>query len=348
VRDVTTPPFMYLAEPRGDTSYFFLTQSFEPDEAEARRLLAHAHAGATIFVAAQHFAGTLPTVLGSRDLAKADRREVLQTAWRGLTGAPADSVLELTAADLRRPDGYRFPFPVGEWVLTGIDSATTDVLATTRDGEPVVARVRHGRGTFLLSTAPDAFSNAALMGADDHATDAPAFVAGVLAYLPAGPAFWDEYVKPRRAAGGTPLRYILGRPPLRFAYALALLGVAAYVVFRGRRWQRAIPVVEPPPNAAVEFVRTLGRLHFQHGDHRALVDRRARFAVDRLRTRFGLPDADLSPETEARLVRRGIPAEVVAAAFGRLRGLTEGGRVDAGALVELDRALENLWEAAEG
>jgi hypothetical protein len=198
----------------------------------------------------------------------------------------------------------------------------------------------------VLSSAPDAFSNAALMGADGRPTDAPAFVAGVLAYLPVGPAFWDEYLKPRRGAGGTPLRYILGRPPLRFAYLLTLLGVLSYIVFRGRRWQRPIPVVEPPPNAAVEFVRTLGRLHFQHGDHRALVDRRARYAMDRLRTRLGVADADLSPATEARLVRRGLPQDFVSDAFGRMR-VSANERVDPNDVVALDRALEALWHEAE-
>jgi hypothetical protein len=346
VRDIAAPPFMHLGAPRGDTTYVFITQRFEPDEAEAMRLLAHVRRGATVFVAAHLFEGPLSEGLGSHAPAKQGWRETLHVEWRGLAGTRDDSLLHFTAPGLRRADGFRFPFPVAEAVLDGLDSVSTQVLATGYGGEPVLARIAHGRGAFVVSSTPDAFSNAALMGSDGQATDAPAFLAGVLAYLPAGPAFWDEYVKPRRAESGSPLRFVLSRPPLRLAYGLTLLGVLMYVIFRGRRWQRSIPVVAPPPNATVEFVRTLGRLHFQHGDHAALARRRARYAVDRMRTRLGVTDADLSPDTEARLVRRGVPPEVASAAFARLRGLTETGRVDADDLVELDRVLERFWKAA--
>ena len=345
VRDIAAPPFVHLGEPRGDTSYVFVAHHFAPDEAESARLLAHARAGSTIFVAASQFEGPFADSLGAHELAKAGLASSLRVKHRGPAVSPADSALHLTAAALARGPGYRFPFAVGLSVLDGVDTSRSDVLATGRDGGAVLVRIVHGRGALLVSSEPDVFSNAALAGADGRPTDGPAFVADVLAYLPAGPAFWDEYVKPRRAVSSSPLRFVLSRPPLRMAYALAVLGVMAYVLFRGRRWQRPIPVVAPPPNAAAEFVRTVGRLHFQHGDHRALVERRTRYAIDRLRTRMGVADADLSPETEARLVKRGLPADVVAEAFARLRAAP--GRIGPADLLALDRALERLWEAAD-
>jgi hypothetical protein len=268
--------------------------------------------------------------------------------WRATSGTASDSMLHLTAPGLDRPGGYRFPFGVGDRALVNLDSARTEVLATGGDGGAVVVRVRHGRGAVVVAAAPEAFSNAALLGAEGRPTDGPAFVAGVMAYLPDGPAFWDEHHKPRRGRGGSPLHYVLGRPPLRMAYALTLLGVLAYVLFRGRRWQRAIPVVAPPPNAAVEFVRTLGRLYHQHGDHRALVERKARHFLDRLRTRHGLPEADLTGATEQRLVRRGVPEEVTAEAFASLRRLHAAPRVGPQDLVALDRTLDRFFAAAEG
>jgi hypothetical protein len=341
VRDVEEAPFLHLGRPRGDTTYVFVADTFEPDEAETERLLAHARRGATVFVAARKFEGAFAEALARDVLAKAGQAGGLRAWYVGRTQTSADSILHLPGG----PDaGFRFPFPATEWVLRGLDTARAEVLATGRDDLPVVVRVPHGAGAFVVSSVPDAFSNAALMGADGLPTDGPAFAAGVLAHLPAGPAFWDEYVKPRRSASSSPLRFVLSRPPLRLAYILAVAGIVAYVVFRGRRWQRAIPVVEPPPNAAAEFVRTLGRLHFQHGDHRALLERRSRYALDRLRTRLGVSDADLTPETEARLIRRGLPEDIVSEAFRRMR--PPAGRVEPADLVALDRALERLWEAA--
>jgi hypothetical protein len=347
VVDVEAPPFLYLGAPRGDTTYVFLSDHFGPDEAEAERLLAHARRGATVFVAAQDFDGPLADSLGAPPgNAKLGEFGGLATEWAPPDGVDPDTLLRLTAPGLAR--AYRFPVVVGGRRLVGLDRARTEVIATGGGGA-VVARVRHGRGAVVLSSAPGAFSNAALLGAEGRATDGPAFVASVMAYLPDGPAFWDEHHKPRRGErSDSPLRYVLARPPLRTAYLLALLGVLTYVLFRGRRWQRPIPVVAPPPNAAVEFVRTLGRLYFQHGDHRALVERKGRYALDRLRTRHGLADADLSEATRQRLVRRGVPEDVVAEAFDRLRLLSGSPYVTAEDLVGLDRALARLFAVAEG
>jgi hypothetical protein len=351
VVDVDAPPFLHLEQPRGDTTYLFLTGTFMPDEAEAGRLLAHARRGATVFVAAFDIGGPLVDSLGPPPgNAKRGAPTLLRTRRAPPDGGEADSVLHLTAPGLARPEGYRFPVFVVDRVLLGIDSARSEVLATVgASGDPVVVRVRHGRGAVVLATVPDAFSNAALLGAEGRPTDGPAFVAGVMAYLPGGPAFWDEHYKPRRGSGGGgELRYILRRPPLRMAYLLTLLGVLAYVLFRGRRWQRAIPVVAPPPNAAVEFVRTLGRLYHQHADHPALVRRKARFFLDRLRTRHGLAEPDLTEETQERLVRRGLPEDVVADVFSRLRLLGGSPYVTAEDVVALDRALDRFAAVAEG
>ncbi len=261
--------------------------------------------------------------------------------------AGSDSVLYLAAPGLARPAGYRFPLAVGTPVLDGLDSTRTTVLATRADGRAVVARVPVGRGAFIVASTPDAFSNAALVGTgEDGPTDGPAWVAGVLAYVPPRPVLWDEYYKPRDDQSRSPLRYVMRRPPLRWAFGFLLFGVAAYGLFRGRRWQRPVPVVAPPPNASVEFVRTLGRLYFQHGDHAALAERKARYFTDRLRTRLGFADASLSEATEERAVRRGIPAEVAADAFGRLRALQGRPAADPEALVALDRALDRFFEAA--
>src|SRR5690606_6368428 len=155
-----------------------------------------------------------------------------------------------------------------------------------------------GEGQFLLTSTPLAFTNAALVGAGD----AVAYVSGVLGYLPQQPVLWDDYYKPFRASARTPLRVVLQSPSLRWAYGLVVVGTVLFVLVRGRRWQRRVPGAGPPPDALVGFVETVGRLYWQEGDRRALVERKRRYFLDRLRVRLHLADVDLSEATERRVV----------------------------------------------
>jgi hypothetical protein len=346
VEPVDEPPFLRLADTtRTDRTYLFLTSTFAPDEAEARRLVRFAARGGTVFVAADEVAGLLADTLGlPRAVAEpAGEAWGLFYNWNGFADR-RDSLLHLVNPALRAPDpsGYRFPLAVARWDIEGLDPARTAVLGFDGDSLTTFVRVAVGEGQFLLASTPLAFTNAALVGEGDAA----AYVGGVLGYLPAQPVLWDDYHKPFRAEAMTPLRVVLRVPALRWAYALVVVGTILFVLFRGRRWQRAVPVVAPPPNALVGFVGTLGRLYWQHGDRHGLVARKLRYFLDRLRSRLHLTDVDLSEETERRVVQRsGLPADEVAALFARFRRLRNDFAPDPKELVVLDRDLDHFYDA---
>ena len=342
VEVVDQPPYLALGDTLAPGStYFFLTTRFAPDEAETHRLLQFAEKGGTVFVAAtdfgrEAFSDTLGLGPDSADAHGVDAG--LDTAWQGWEDG-RDSVLFLTGSTLQRAEGYRFPVPVAEWGIAGLDPARAVALAYDADSVVTLARIAVGDGAFLISSTPLAFTNAALVGEGDAA----AFVGGVLGYLPSGTIWWDAYYKPFRAAQ-TPLRVVLRALPLRWAYGLILLGTALFVLFRGRRWQRPIPVVAPPANRLVGFVGTVGRLYHQHGDRRGLVARRRRAFLDRVRTRLGLAHADLSEETERRVVQRsGLSEGAVADLFARFRRLSRTGALSSQELLDLDQRLDAFY-----
>ncbi|MCH7975395.1 MAG: hypothetical protein IIC18_02425 [Bacteroidetes bacterium] len=339
---ILDPPFIHLGdESLEGTTYLFLTNDFSPDEAETLRLYEYAERGNTVFIAAQSITGALADTLGiPADSANAFARG-LDYRYRGFLGQ-GDSTLHLVAPVLAKDEGYAFSYEVGNWVMAGLDTARTTVIGTSLSGEPTLVLVEAGEGMFLISSTPYAFGNAAFTG-DGSGTE---YVAGVLGYLPSQPVFWDTYYKPFANQAQTPLRYILREPPLKWALRLMLLGVLLFIVFRGRRWQRAVPVVAAPVNATLDFVRTVGRLYFQDADHSALVDRKLRYFFDRIRTRLGLTEVDLSEETERRVVARtGLSTEHIARLFARFRRLRRSRTVDPKHLVELDRSLDRFYES---
>lgn len=340
VSPVAEPAFDRLADTTlRNTTYLFLAKDFETEEAESARLLEFVERGNTLFVAAHYMAGALFDSLSVADTTELGLGAGFPDDFldEGLLGV--EDTLQLVTPGVE--GSYGFPVGVNFSDVSGLDPERSEILGLTADGEYVsLARVRYGEGEVLLSSAPLAFSNAALVGEGD----AEAYVSAVLSALPSQPVLWDDYRKPYQQQAQTPFRYILATPGLAGAYWLLVSMFVLYALFRGRRWQRAIPVVKPPPNAQAEFARTVGRLHFTHGDTGRLADRAVRLFLDRLRTRLRLVDPDLSERT-ARLAskRAGVSEEEGVALFARLRRLKKSSRPSSSDLVDLDARIDRFF-----
>jgi hypothetical protein len=317
---------------RGE-NYFFLTTRFAADSLLAHALLAYASRGNTVFVAAQHLDGPFASALGAST--------VLTGALPFQDPAARDSVLYLTAPNLARPDGFAMGDRVAASRFASLDSARATVLGHLDEDRVTYARLAVGEGQVLLSLTPRAFANYALVRSDAAAE----YVAAALAYLPAQSTIWDATFKPQRSVEGSPLRFVLETPPLAWAYYTALLAALLFVLFRGRRWQRAIPVVERPPNRAAAFATGIARLWHEQGDDRALVDRRARFLIERLRGALHDPDIDLAPDHRERIARQlELPAGDIDDLFNLIARLRSARRVPPRDLLDLDRRLDTLYE----
>ena len=363
VEPVEVTPYERLADTTlVGTAYVFVTGAFAPDAPDAERLLAYAARGNTVVVAAQALGGPFSEALG--DTARTPRRgrlakqalpsdlplaRGLRTDWG--TDLLPDVLGALGDGDTLLAGSTRFAFPVrlDAATLAGIDAPRTAILATTPAGDPTAVAVSVGRGRAVVFSTPVAFTNAALAGDGDGA----AFLARTLAFVPPGGeplarVFWDDTFKPLRAGGASLLRYAARTPPLRWALGTLLLGAALAVVFLGRRTQRPIPPVAPPPNAQREFARTVGRLFFVRGDRAWLARRKARVFEDALRTRLGLADADLSDETARRAsARAGVPEPDALALFARLRAATDAAAPAPETLLALDRDADAFLAARD-
>ncbi|PAP77961.1 DUF4350 domain-containing protein [Rubrivirga marina] len=363
VEPVAVPAFELFADTtlRGRT-YLVLAQSVAPDAAEAERVLDFVARGNTLALLTHGLSGPLADALMVPDTTEAEEG-VLADGDLGVYEEPEAIMVDPVFGGVEafgaraefNPDtltlvppgvagDYAFPIDVQLAEIVGLDPARTEVLGHAvwpwEETERMVTlvRVRHGRGEVLISSTPLAVSNAALTGAGDG----PAYAAALVASLPDQPVLWDDYLKPYQEHAATPLRYVLQTPALRGAYVVLLLAGVLYLAFRGRRWQRAVPVVAPPPNAQREFARTVGRLRFVHRDDRALARRMERVVLDRLRTELRITEPALDDDT-ARLAaaRAGVPEDEAQQLFGALRRARQ--RPDAHDLVRLDARVARFF-----
>lgn len=350
----TDAPYVRLADSTlVGTAYVFLTSEFAPDAAEVDRLMAYVARGNTVFVAAEYFEGPLTDAFSPDSLF--DNGGPFGTDWYGSTASYAEELLEgnvfagvdtlfLAEPSFGHRGGFTFPVDLGGQLFVNVDPEIADTLGTLASEMPSFLRIRHGAGQFLLSSTPLAFTNAVLTGEGD----ASAYVSAVLSYVPdVNRVLWDDHYKPFGAQLASRASYALETPPLRGALLLILLGAVLFIVFRGRRRQRPIPVVAPPPNAELEFARTVGRLYQIRGDTGWLARRRVQAFEDGLRTRLGIAEADMTDATAIRAAARaGQDASDTQALFQFLRNLRADPSPEARRLIEADRRVDAFFSSA--
>jgi hypothetical protein len=183
--------------------------------------------------------------------------------------------------------------------FVSVDSLNTTILGTNtikneddvEEINPNFIKVNVGEnnGHFILHTNPFAFTNYHLL--DDKAD----YAATVLSYLPKQQIIWDNNYKSGRKVITSPLRYILQNTALKWAFYISMVGLILFVIFRGKRTQRIIPVIDKLENATVDFTRTIGELYYQHGDFTNIIEKKTQYFLEFVRTNYYLDTNQLNP-----------------------------------------------------
>lgn len=191
-------------------------------------------------------------------------------------------------------------FPSGRFFLRVPKNSEILGTVTNKEGKnngqelPNFIRVPHGKGYVYLHQAPEVFTNYYLLkkNGKEHA-------AAVLNFLPEGST--ALLTNQHRFESQNILRFILGNSPLRMAWYCVLAGLLLYAVFNVKRRQRIVPVIEPPVNRSLEFVQTIGNLYLQEGDFHDMMNKKATFFLQRLRSEYGLETEKLDLRFQEKL-----------------------------------------------
>ncbi|MEM6320158.1 MAG: hypothetical protein AAF960_20980 [Bacteroidota bacterium] len=223
--------------------------------------------------------------------------------------------------DLRAETPFTFPYVVRNkiqdtyWeqiaghVFCG-DSGYPTVISQSPDSAIVdMIRLPYGDGVFYLQTSPIAFTNFYLTKERGQA-----YVERAFSHLQDGPIYWDDFSNVPAAVGRRknwannnplepkqgPLDYVLSQPPLAWAWYLLLTLGLLYLIFRAKRQQRVIPVLEKSRNTSLEFIATIGRMHFSGQNHRRIalqqMDLLQSFIRSKYRLSFEKGDANFAEQ----------------------------------------------------
>lgn len=179
---------------------------------------------------------------------------------------------------------YSFPQTIEDY-FSKIDTLKTTVLGyqsnKLKQKHINYIKVPYKNGYFYLHTQPVAFTNFNLLKSDHYQ-----YAESVLSYLPKGDIFWYTKGQNNESISGSPLRYILSQPALKWAWYLFLIGMLIFIVFNAKRKQRIVPILKPLPNSTIDFTKTIGNLYYQEGDHKNIIDKKIIYFLEKIRLEY--------------------------------------------------------------
>ncbi len=109
---------------------------------------------------------------------------------------------------------------------------------------------------------------------------------------------WDEYFLAKRSHQPHEKRkswldVMFRYPPLMAALLVGLFTLLIYLLLEMRRKQRYIPLIAKPRNDSLDFVKTIGRLYYEKGDHKNLCRKMSAYFLEHVRNQYKLATGNL-------------------------------------------------------
>ena len=256
-----------------------ITESFIPGEDEAADLGTWVEQGNTLFVSASYFSGDFKRQFGF------DFDEppvVTQFEIRNNISYPMSFNF---SGDSTR---YKFVFP---WIYANLhpkvesDTVMCASLVNSAETQVVCIRFDIGFGHVYIHGAPYLFTNYCL-----HSIEAVELAERTILNLPLADTYWDEYNKPGVNNASDEMSVLFGHEALRKSWQVIVLLMILYVLFKGKREQKPIAVLEPPFNQSVEFISTLGMLYYEKRNNQDILLKRWYFLQRKLAQRYSISD----------------------------------------------------------
>lgn len=311
-----------------------ISLNFDAGKEDITALLHHVSKGGSAFISAHYFTAFLYDTLSFN---------ISDNMFSGNNFLESKDTILIDVVNPKLNVAETFYFRKGEAhnYFSHFDSTKASVIARNEDGKAVTLRIKVGKGDLLLNTTPYAFTNFYLLSRENHQ-----YISSQLSYLPMDDVQWTEYYHLGRMTTSTPLRYILTNEPLSWAYYISILSLLLFMLFEMKRKQRPIPVIKPLANTTLEFVRTIGNLYFQSGDHKSVADKKINYFLDHVRTNYWLQHASLDENFILSLTQKsGKPEADIRALITNVRFVQSQVHIGADRLIDLNQQLEKFYHS---
>jgi hypothetical protein len=302
-----------------------ICNQFDPDELDAKILKQLLENGSDIFIAANSI---------GKFIADSIKLSTNYSFFGGFDSAYVNFSNPL----LMRADDYRFTKGNYNHYFASFDTSKVVVLGMNDIGFANFIKIKIGTGNLYIHSVPNIFTNYNLLKAKRE------YIFKCLSYLNIRDVIWDEYYKEVNKYQSTPIRYILSQPSLKWAYFTLIISLIFFVIFRGRRDQRVIPIIKPLANTTLEFVETVGNLYFRQSNHKNIADKKITYFLDFIRIKYSLKTLHLNDELLKQLSKKSaIDVIELRSLFKLINRVSVSTSIKKETLLELNNQIENFY-----
>lgn len=201
--------------------------------------------------------------------------------------------------------------------------------------------ISHGKGKIFIHSAPYVFTNYYLK---DLKSDV--YISQILGHLPLeNKTIWfDEYFN-SISRNRDILDVIFQYPSLTALWRLFFGGLILFVIFRGKRTQRIIPVIEKLKNTTIEFTQTIGNLYFQEKNSTEMMQKKITYFLDNIRRKFYLDTQKIDANfTELLIKKSGVSPEIIQQILLIIQQFETNKNINEKKLIELDTLIDKFWK----
>ena len=238
--------------------------------ADYRSLMWKLDSGTNVFIGANYFSPALKDSLGFED---APSYHLLN-----------QSIFEAATSELVLHDSTSLEYPfslVSNYFMLEEDSVWE--AKAWMEGNPTLITRNVGQGSLILCSTPYIFTNFGLLYNVNYNG-----AARLLSTLPEKSTHFTMFYQLGKGEVTTPFRYFLRQPALKWSLYIGLLVIIIFLTITSRRTQRPMPVVEPPANATVGYVKTLGALFYREGKHKKAAQKLINYFLRDIREKYYL------------------------------------------------------------
>jgi hypothetical protein len=280
----------------GGQALLIISPVFYPDEFEMKKIIRFVENGNDVFISAAILSEDVKNIM-SFGISYVDVYDLY-------TPKPAnEDSLRVTLAKPPFPSAktYKYPGKRLDTYFFRMDTSVTTVLGTGRIADTNYVHLKAGKGNLYLHLAPMAFSNYFLLQDKNMK-----YYEDVLSVISpkTKKIVWDEYYLNKRYNNNSSsdnekkgwLKALFSYPELKWGLLTAIFTLLLYVLLEMRRKQRPIPVLTKPRNDSMDFVKTIGRMYFDKGDHKNLCHKMSAYFLEHVRNRYKLATGEMNEE----------------------------------------------------
>jgi hypothetical protein len=325
-----------------------ITPQFYPDEFEMKKLIAFVENGNDVFISTILVSSTAEEFMRCRT-------SLFSSAGYVGYGDRVQDTLQVSLYDPPFPGKNTYSYPgkrLDTWFYQ-TDTETTETLGGDELKRNNFIHLKAGSGNLYLHLAPMALSNYFLLHKNNIR-----YYEHILSLI--NPAVtkigWDEYYRKKKynsdyndrdRGNDNLLSVLLKYPGLKAALLTAFFTLLLFILMEARRKQRVIPVIATPRNDSLDFVKTIGRLYYDRGDHKNLCKKMASYFLEHVRNRYKLPTGNLDEDFIKNLqFKTGCEESEVRGIVAFIKYLDDAPAINEEQLTEFHKQLESFYKKA--